>query len=124
MAEQNDDIDRQFRPRSYVITGGRTRSTVDLPIETLLAPTAKGINSIAQLTAENQGIMNLCTNTSLSIAEVSAHLRLPLGVTRVLAGDLIVHEMIKATTPSYYKKNQDRLDKSVLLKVLEGLEAL
>lgn len=124
MANQNEDADRQFRPRSYVLTGGRTRPAVDLPIETLLVPTPKGLGSIEQLTAENQSIMNLCTNSSLSIAEVAAHLHLPLGVTRVLAGDLVFHKMIKATTPSYYGQKKDRLDKSVLLKVLEGLEAL
>jgi hypothetical protein len=124
MDEQDDERERQFRPRSYVLTGGRTRPAVDLPIETLLVPTSQGLGSVNQLTAENQSIMNLCTKSSLSIAEVSAHLQLPLGVTRVLAGDLVSHKLIKATTPSYYEDKKDRLDKGVLLKVLEGLEAL
>ncbi len=32
-----------FRVRSYVITQGRTRSTVDLPLETLVKVTPQGV---------------------------------------------------------------------------------
>lgn len=113
-----------LRPRAYVLTGGRTRPVMDLPIETLLAPTSKGISSMPRLTAENQRIMDTCTRSSQSVAEVSAHLKLALGVTRVLAADLISHGLMKATVPSYHSQNKERLDKQVLERVLHGLEDL
>jgi hypothetical protein len=126
MADEKHDegVDVAFRPRSYVLTGGRTRSAVDLPIETLLVPTGKGLKNVARLTAENQRIMEMCAKSSQSVAEVSAHLKLPLGVARVLAGDLIAHGLMKATVPSYHTENKSRLERSILERVLEGLEQL
>lgn len=122
--ERVEDNDISFRPRSYVLTGGRTRPAVDLPIETLLVPTGKGLKSVELLTVENQKIIETCSKSSQSVAEVSAHLRLPLGVIRVLAGDLVAHGLMKATVPSYHSANKERLDRSILEKVLEGLEQL
>jgi|694.fasta_scaffold71052_5 hypothetical protein len=126
MADEKADegIDTAFRPRSYVLTGGRTRPAVDLPIETLLVPTGKGLKNVDRLTAENKRIMEVCARSSQSVAEVSAHLQLPLGVARVLAGDLVAHGLMKATIPSYHTENKSRLDRSILERVLEGLEEL
>lgn len=124
MSEQREDFSGRFRPRAYILTGGRTRSSVELPIESMLVPTKKGIENAKRLTSENQDILNLCIGSSVSIAEVSAHLHIPLGVTRVLAGDLITHELIKVSVPNYHAENKDRLDRQLLEKVLEGLEAL
>lgn len=72
--------------RPYTVTGGRTRAACgDLPMETLvesIAPTAGG------RTPEERDILALAADGFTSIVELSAHMRQPLGVVRVLVGDL------------------------------------
>ena len=69
--------------RPYYMTGGRGRPTQDdLEIEALVSTTAMGERS-PKLTVEQRAIIALCRDL-LSVAEVSARLDLPLGVTRVL----------------------------------------
>ena len=75
------------RVRPYAMTGGRTRPTHDtLEIETLVS-TASSVDLTPKLTVEQRAIAVLCHDL-LSIAEVSAKLHLPLGVVRVLVGDM------------------------------------
>jgi hypothetical protein len=91
-------------------------------METLVesvAPTSGG------RTTEERDILALATDGYLSIAELSAHMRLPLGVVRVLVGDLeaagllYVHGLSAATeTPS------SATPFSVLESVLDGICAL
>jgi hypothetical protein len=95
------------RVRPYAMTGGRTRPTHDdLEIETLVSTISTG-EQTPKLTVEQQAIGALCRDI-LSIAEVSAHLKLPLGVVRVLVGDMadehlvIVHRQpTLATIPTW-----------------------
>lgn len=89
--EQDDDGDgvgaaRIVRP--YTVTGGRTRVTGrDLPLEALVQTVVPRPDS-APTSMEPHKILDLCQKDILSVAEVSAHLHLPLGVVRVLIGDL------------------------------------
>ena len=70
------------RVRLYAMTGGRTRPTHDdLAIEALVSTISTG-EQTPKLTVEQRAIAALCHDI-LSIAEVSAHLHLPLGVIRV-----------------------------------------
>ncbi|MGI8767811.1 MAG: DUF742 domain-containing protein [Propionibacteriaceae bacterium] len=89
--ESDDDVayvspTRLVRP--YMMTGGRTRADGrDLPLEALVQtviPRAAGVPT----SLEPAAILDLCDGAILSVAEVSAHLHLPLGVVRVLLGDL------------------------------------
>ena len=48
-----------FRVRSYVITQGRTRSTVDLPLETLVKVTPQGVSAAPRLALERKKIISL-----------------------------------------------------------------
>jgi hypothetical protein len=75
------------RVRPYAMTGGRTRPTHDgLEIETLVATTSTR-EQTPKLTVEQRAIAVRCHDL-LSIAEVSARLHLPLGVVRILVGDM------------------------------------
>jgi Protein of unknown function (DUF742) len=75
------------RVRPYAMTAGRTRPTHDdLEIEALVSTTSIG-EQTPKLTVEQRAIAALCHDL-LSIAEVSPRLHLPLGVIRVLVGDL------------------------------------
>ncbi|WP_157163175.1 DUF742 domain-containing protein [Actinoalloteichus spitiensis] len=73
--------------RPYARTGGRTRPDYDLPIEALVSTSDRGREQRTAALAEHRSICGLCTETR-SVAEIAAHLRLPLGVVRVLIGDM------------------------------------
>ncbi len=73
--------------RPYTKTGGRTRSDYDLAIEALVSTSERGKVPDAAVRPEHRSICGLCSDTR-SVAEVAAHLRLPLGVARVLIGDM------------------------------------
>jgi hypothetical protein len=71
--------------RPYTWTGGRTTSPVHLEVETLVSATGRPADPASP--PEHRTILRLCANPR-SVAELAALLRMPLGVTRVLLGDL------------------------------------
>lgn len=83
--EQVDQSAAAVRP--YAWTRGRTKSGLDLAIETLVSTSAQGRNQMALLQVEHRAVAELCEQTR-SVAEVAALLSLPLGVARVLLGDM------------------------------------
>jgi hypothetical protein len=86
------------RVRPYAMTGWRTRPTQDdLELEALVATTAIGQRT-PKLTVEQRDIAVLCHDV-LSIAEISARLHLPLGVIRVLVGDMADERLLKSPAP-------------------------
>jgi Protein of unknown function (DUF742) len=105
--------------RPYALTGGRTRPTHgDLELETLVSTTAFGQSF--PLRGERREIAALCRDL-LSIAEVSARLDLPLGVVRVLVGDMADDALVSVHRPANL---QERADLALLERVLYGLRAL
>jgi hypothetical protein len=120
----DDDRDEGpvLRVRSYVLTQGRTRSNADLPIETLVKVTPQGASAAPRLTLERKKIVGLCS-APLSIAEISAHLSIPLGVARVLVGDMAEEGFLKSYKPQHAKTGE-RPDLKLLERVLDGLQAL
>ena len=105
------------RVRPYAMTGGRTRPTPDdLEIETLVS-TISAAEQTPKLTVEQRAIGTLC-HELLSIAEVSAHLHLPLGVVRVLVGDMADEQLVVVHRPVHAA---DRPDLALLQRVLHGL---
>ena len=102
------------------MTGGRTRPAhTELEIEALVSTTSLGERS-PKLTVEQRAIAALCRDI-LSIAEISARLDLPLGVTRVLVGDLAAQGVVRVhPSPSH----TGGPDLALLEQVLHGLERL
>lgn len=108
---------RMVRP--YAITGGRTRSsTTVLAMEALVVATVEG-RARAALTLERRAIAGLAV-TPVSVAEISAHLQVPLGVARVLVGDMAADSMVVVHQP----KVGERPDVVLLERVLDGIRAL
>jgi hypothetical protein len=108
------------RVRPYAMTGGRTRPTHDdLEIEALISTTSVGERT-PTLTVEQRAIAVLCHDI-LSIAEVSAQLHLPLGVIRVLVGDMADQRLVMVHRPA---QAGDRPDLSLLERVLYGLHTI
>lgn len=76
--------------RPYAWTGGRTSSHHDLRLETLVSLEEDGVAiAMRESTAEQRSIVEVCATRPRSVAEVSALLTVPLGVARVVLGDLI-----------------------------------
>ena len=73
--------------RPYTWTRGRTKSGFDLAIETLVSTSARGRAQATTLALEHRAVAELCEQTR-SVAEVAALLSLPLGVARVVLGDM------------------------------------
>src|ERR671920_573284 len=72
--------------RPYTITAGRTQTTVDLPMEAtlVLEPAAQE----REWGTDAQGrIVEVCDRRS--VAEVSAAVKMPIGVVRGVLGDLV-----------------------------------
>ncbi|MET0832535.1 MAG: DUF742 domain-containing protein [Actinomycetota bacterium] len=108
------------RVRPYAMTGGRTRPVhTDLEIEALVSTTSLGERT-PKLTVEQRAIAALCRDI-LSIAEISARLDLPLGVTRVLVGDMADEGMVMVHRPT---QGSDRPDLALLERVLYGLRSI
>ncbi|MBS1848849.1 MAG: DUF742 domain-containing protein [Actinobacteria bacterium] len=110
----------RLRVRPYAITGGRTRSSTDIPLETIILTTDKGESLAERLTMERSKIVEMCRNP-LSVAEISAYLHVPLGVARVLVGDMTEEGLVDFNRP---RPAGDRPDLKLLERVLDGLQAL
>jgi hypothetical protein len=106
--------------RPYALTGGRTRSTTELPFEALIITTALGEARCGALAWEQRAIARQCAQP-VSVAELSAHLGVPLGVARVLVGDMAESGLVEVHAP---EADPERPDLLLLERVLEGLRAL
>lgn len=107
--------------RSYMITGGRTHAEgVALEFESILSVTRLGANRVGVVPFERGKILQLCFDGQYSVAEVAAHLRVPIGVTKVLCADLINDGMLEASGASADVAN----DVSLLTRLIQGVRAL
>jgi hypothetical protein len=103
--------------RPYVFTRGRTRAAFQLSIETLVSAVPQ--SGPPGLTSVHHAVLGLCREPR-SVAELSARAGVPLGVARVLVGDLAatgavaVHRVAGADGP----------DLDLMQRVLSGLRRL
>ena len=106
--------------RPYALVRGRTHSTADaLAVEAMLETTPRGRAS--ELGFEQGEILGRCV-VPCSIAELAVHLHVPVGVARVLVGDLVRDGLLEV---HQLDLELDALtDRVVLERVLAGLEAL
>ncbi len=111
-----DDDDDFIRP--FLVTGGRTRSNFsNLQMETMVQASG-GSHS---LRFESAQVVNICQRGPLSVAEVSAHLRIPLGTTKVLIGDLIEQGFLQTFDTVSSVENADI---SLIHRLAAGVRAL
>jgi len=116
------DDDGPSLVRPYAMVRGRTRAAgaAPIPVEAIVVTELPSDRS--DLVLERAAITRLCERPH-SIAEVSALLRVPVGVIRVLVGDLEGEGFIRVNLP--LGPNDDGVvDRVLLERVLAGLEAL
>ncbi|MGF1596668.1 MAG: DUF742 domain-containing protein [Acidimicrobiales bacterium] len=110
-----------LRVRPYLLTGGRTRSAVDLPLEAQVRTTPAGEEADDGRSPEHREILALCAEPH-SVAEISALLDIHLQVARILVGDLVSEELVTTSTASPLPS--ERPDLHLLERVLDGLQSL
>ena len=103
--------------RPFVITSGRTDGAdPDIGMETQVT-----VNHAAQpmrLSPEMRAIVALCGDPH-SVAEISARLRLHLGVTRILVGDLRAAGQLDV-----HVLENETPDPETIMRVIRGLRAI
>jgi hypothetical protein len=108
--------------RPYTLTAGRTDTGVDLPLE---APVQTLQPALAHRWPVNDArgkIIRLCVK-SQSVAEISARLDLPVGVARVLVGDLVLSGYLRVhRTLTEHSTRDERHE--LVGRTLRGLKAL
>ncbi len=107
--------------RPYTWTRGRTKSGLDLAIEALVSTSQKGREQMSVLQVEHRAVAELCEQTR-SVAEVAALLSLPLGVARVLLGDMAGLGVVTVHQTASSAGNKP--DLALMERVLSGLRRL
>ncbi|MEH3142851.1 MAG: DUF742 domain-containing protein [Mycobacterium kyogaense] len=108
--------------RPYTLTAGRTDARVDLPWEAPVGPATPPPSYDWPSADVRAQIMSVCAGRP-SVAEIAAHLRLPLGVARVVVGDLVVQGYVTvhdtlATTATVDER------RDLIGRTLRGLRSL
>jgi uncharacterized protein DUF742 len=106
--------------RPYVLTGGRTRTRHQLFVHTLVSAPRYDPTAAARLSPEARRLYERAYLGAQSIAELSAHCGISLGVTRVLLEDLAASDRVQINDETYDSPYDHRL----LKRVIDGLHAL
>lgn len=111
--------------RPYAMTRGRTTSVgqhrLDLIAVVVAEPHTDDPEGDQSLSPEHVDIVDLCRDTPQSVAELSSELDLPIGVVRVLIGDLVDSDWVHVNRPV---PPAELPDESILRDVINGLRAL
>ncbi|MEV4314705.1 DUF742 domain-containing protein [Actinocrispum sp. NPDC049592] len=121
-ARRDNWVDEEAGPlvRPYALTQGRTvPANRDLDMITLVVTVRDEIDA-AGMDADYVRILELC-HQPMSVAELSAHMDVPIVVVKVLLSDLIERGEIVARTPARDVKVPDL---SLLQAVLDGVRRL
>ena len=103
--------------RPYVLTGGRTQTRKHPYLHTLVSVDRYDESASARLLPEARRLYERAAVATQSVAELSAHCSVSLGVTRILLEDLAAADLVRI--------NDDALsaprDPRVLSRVIAGL---
>jgi hypothetical protein len=111
------------RVRPYALTAGRTQPAVDLPLEAVVETLPYASRFDWPAGDVRTDILRLGGGGRLSVAEIAAHLRRPLGMIRVVIGDLVVAGTLRVHTTLSENATFDER-RSLMERTLRGLRAL
>jgi hypothetical protein len=123
IAPREEWLDREAGPvvRPYAVTRGRTLPAggtsfglIDLVAASDLRPPAG-----SRLSSEHRRVLEQCLHP-ITVVDLASDVDLPVGVVRVLLGDLSQHQMIRIMPTARGPVTSERL----LRDVLDGLRAL
>jgi hypothetical protein len=116
--EESPEPRRLVRP--YTVTGGRTKPRYKLALEALVTATVYEPRDLSVLAPECQAILQFCLDWR-SVAEISAVLRMPLGVARILVADMSADGLVRIHQRD---DSEGRPDLHLLERVLSGLRKI
>ncbi|MFE5742414.1 MULTISPECIES: DUF742 domain-containing protein [Streptomyces] len=105
---------------AYLATGGRARPSRNT-FDRLSLLQHAGMPVTSDVRPEEHRILELLRPGALSLAEVAAHLHLPVSVVNVLVADLVDAGLLHARVPI---PEAEQLDRHILERVLDGLRSL
>jgi hypothetical protein len=104
--------------RAYTITRGRTATAVDLPLEATLRVMPRDAD--VPLSPAAWQVLDICDRRS--VAEVSALVAMPIGVVRVLLGDLVEEGLVRVrATITEHSSRDERIE--LIERTLRGLRS-
>ncbi|WP_182901261.1 DUF742 domain-containing protein [Microbispora sp. H10830] len=106
--------------RPFTVTGGRTTPRMQLALEALVSSATTTHYDLSTRPPEFRAIASLCRQVR-SVAEVSALLRIPLGVVRVVIADMAAEGLVHVHQPQL---EAGKPDLNLLERVLSGLRRL
>lgn len=107
------DAGRLVRP--YTVSNGRTKPSVTLDLLSMVRATGRALK--VDLTPEHSLALEI-SRAPVTVAEIGAHLRLPVAVAKILLSDLIDQGAVTARPPD---PAADPADRDILQRVLDGL---
>jgi hypothetical protein len=115
-------LDREAGPvvRPYALTAGRTRPAGEkLDLIDLVTAVSEPCADTRKLEPEHWRLIDLC-QTPAAVADLASQIDLPLGVVRILLGDLLEQELVRVVRAP----RRDTSPENVLKSLLEALRSL
>ncbi|MFF7330797.1 DUF742 domain-containing protein [Streptomyces sp. NPDC090306] len=107
--------------RPYAMVRGRTRNQgYWFDLVAFVVASVDSLQHLVEMQPEHRAILALC-RTPRPVGEVAARMNLPVGVVRVLLGDLLEARAIRVRQPP---EPGGRPNVRLVKEVLEGLRAL
>lgn len=121
--ESSEPLSEAALVRPYTLTSGRTNPSVDLPLEAPIRTVDIGGPETRWPRSDIRARILQLGVDSPSVAEIAALLSLPLGVARVLIGDLVAQGYLRVhATLSESATTDER--RELIGRTLRGLRAL
>ncbi|GAA3443410.1 DUF742 domain-containing protein [Planomonospora venezuelensis] len=123
MSGEIEWIDEEAGPvvRPYAMTGGRTKpSSTAFDLLSMVVATGAAVSPRAHLGSQHRKLLGL-VGRARPIAEIASDVELPIGVIRVLLGDLLDQGLILVRQPMPAAASPAQ---SLLQEVINGLRAL
>lgn len=108
--------------RSYVLTGGRTRHSGEaFDLVATVSATRARVTDPGTLAPEHVSVLHVA-RLPTTVVDIASDVDLPLGVVRILLGDLRELGLVVIEPPVSMKPQQ--VDRNTLREVLHGLRGL
>ncbi len=121
-AELDELDDARSWVRPYVWTGGRTDTTLEFALETLVsARKAAEESDVEEMRDEHRRVLELCDQPR-SVTEIASLLSVPLGVAKTLLGAMAEEDML--VVHSNGESGSVGPDLALMERVLQGLRNL
>jgi hypothetical protein len=114
-------VDSEDPDRLYTVTGGRhSADDVGFDLVTLIVTESEPVTGMQ---SEHVRILRMCERPT-AVVEISAELRMPVSVVKILLSDLLAAGRITARHPRRVSAKAPLPDPDLLKQVLVGLQNL